>query len=1238
MRQPFTSGALGRALIALVAAFALVLPSATFALVPAEFDAAVGEGETTAIESAVSHSKAQAQDGGAVTPEREPTWGDYFTYTYTWEANNLNEAGTEQGPLELRVNFPVGAKPTSDVTSADFTVPAGWTVEVTKGSDTNYTVTVTPAAGAKSGTVKLNKQARIPAKDEEGAPADAATLWASSAAETSATPNISLTEGEYFFRGDNGESVACSGVFQFQWKVNAGAWMADIKFGDAAGRGKIVLDDAQLVAGDGPNSIKVTDANGVDITSDVVGKMTWNPNDSSEPYQPNPFAARYPNMKWLQSANWKIDTSTYTGDTWLPAGSTVTVKKHGRHENCVAGIATDWQTSRPLEALMEVTRPVMGTSSNAVDTIQLPGTPEQSGNWCDNELFYTDLVTNKIPADFGRIKLNVNDQDAVDIEMIAIAATPRSGDITVPITDGVGAYYRTVAASPNFPNELYFWGTRTGNAGFSGLIKYNRETKELTSITTYGGLGTSGNALPLGFDPDDRLWGAIGRDCAFGALAYSDFKYWTQGASTWIEGPRVETGIASSQIYDVTFDVDGNAYVILDFAHSIGGTIFRPSIAKRGEVWKFSKAQWEAGGTLKKGNAETVVILGDGNGHRGLAWGPGGKLYAAQYSGDGLYEISFFKDDGQPAAEPSVRKLPINSRRSQETGVDRHNPTSLRQPANDLAGCSFGEPAPPSGPKFQVQKSVIDPVTGAVVEPGKAAPNPVAMDSGHNVTVNYVVSVSNVGTVAGTPSQISDTLTVPQGFTITDVLVDGTSKGASGSFTLTPGELPAGGVQTYRVTLKMKTDVETADWAVAETCGDMSGQYGGGFYNAVTMEGDSDGPENNYACVPTTPSAQIALKKFIRTPQGPVTGSDPLRFDAQYFTLGASLVGGGVQKTGQSPESGKPAVNSTVPAGTYQLFETPNDNGKHTGKYQWGTQWSCVDTTHAKPYPKVEVSADNQVVVKPGQCVTCEIHNQPPTLVHIEKFPVESVGTNPHIGSAMTPDADGKFEAKYKIVVTNTSSFMINTGAIRDHFKVPAGLVWDPDKPKARVSYQVATYNTGGIPNTANPGSGFPKSFTQADLASDEGALITESIKQLGEGQTATFIVTIPLQLDNTPAEGGKTNAQKHLEELGNCESLTTNGASHTSRKQGIANAVDLDNEDLTYNQIPILDNIACVPVIVPPPPPPVIPELPALPLTGGGSARDLFILGGLVVMLGGIASLLVRQMRVRSAVHADDA
>ena len=60
----------------------------------------------------------------------------------------------------------------------------------------------------------------------------------------------------------------------------------------------------------------------------------------------------------------------------------------------------------------------------------------------------------------------------------------------------------------------------------------------------------------------------------------------------------------------------------------------------------------------------------------------------------------------------------------------------------------------------------------------------------------------------------------------------------------------------------------------------MSGQYGGGFYNDVTMEGDSDGPENNYACVPTTPSAQIALKKFIRTPQGPVAGSDPLRFDA----------------------------------------------------------------------------------------------------------------------------------------------------------------------------------------------------------------------------------------------------------------------------------------------------------------------------------------------------------------------
>ncbi|QOX81619.1 hypothetical protein H8R18_07735 [Nanchangia anserum] len=694
-------------------------------------------------------------------------------------------------------------------------------------------------------------------------------------------------------------------------------------------------------------------------------------------------------------------------------------------------------------------------------------------------------------------------------------------------------------------------------------------------------------------------------------FSYLDLK---NGSRTWVQGPTVRTGNASSEVYDITFDAWGNAYVLLDFNNWGKMT---------GEIWRFSASQWQSGGTLSRSNAQQIIQLDPLSNHRGLAWGPDGKLYAARRGAPYLFAIDMHLDQntGAITGTPTVEKRAITSRVS--TALSGARPvTSLMDPANDLAGCAMGKVTNGgSGPKFKLQKSVIDPKTGAVVEPGKAAPNPVSLATSP-VTVRYVVSVSNSGSSDGRHEAITDRVTVPTGFTIEDVLLDGKSQGKSGSFTIPAADLASGKVETHEVVLKLHANMDSVNWTQAQTCGAMNGSYGGGFYNQVNMEGDSDGPANNYGCVPTEPPAELKLVKYIRLP-GATTDvtadQEPFASDARYFTLGAGLSGGGAQISGSSPISGQIAVDKKVPAGTYQLFEIPNDNSAHTGAYTWGQQWACYDQNGAS----IGVTGDNQVNVGVNQSVTCEIRNTPPVKGHVVKTPASPIASNPHIGQTIEPNADGTFNAVYDITVTNTSGFTTDLGEVKDHFTVPAGLEWDGTK--------MAQVTVRNLPSGAQL-YGIVQNVSKDDLARSGGTTIVKTIRKVPNNQSVVFRISIPLKLD--PGDGVGSGAYAHSETLGTCENLTTDGQRHTSMKSGIANGVDLEHEDLTYSKIAIQDNIACIPVNVPPP---FTPELPGLPLTGGGCARDLFILGGLAMAILGGLGLLRSRHQARMA-RSDDA
>lgn len=169
-------------------------------------------------------------------------------------------------------------------------------------------------------------------------------------------------------------------------------------------------------------------------------------------------------------------------------------------------------------------------------------------------------------------------------------------------------------------------------------------------------------------------------------------------------------------------------------------------------------------------------------------------------------------------------------------------------------------------PEFRVEKAVRG-------FPSGTSGDPITLNHDGTAEVTYEVKVTNSGKVAGSHPQITDRITVPDGFEITSVKLDGVEQGTSGSFTIASslkvlepiveGRPESNSSVTYTVVLSVKAGIlESVDWTKAGVCQTQgAGDPGaGGLFNLVEMTADSDGPDNNDSCVPVKPAAPGYLK------------------------------------------------------------------------------------------------------------------------------------------------------------------------------------------------------------------------------------------------------------------------------------------------------------------------------------------------------------------------------------------
>ncbi|MGJ3509354.1 SpaA isopeptide-forming pilin-related protein [Enemella sp. A6] len=157
---------------------------------------------------------------------------------------------------------------------------------------------------------------------------------------------------------------------------------------------------------------------------------------------------------------------------------------------------------------------------------------------------------------------------------------------------------------------------------------------------------------------------------------------------------------------------------------------------------------------------------------------------------------------------------------------------------------------------------------------------------------NYTVNVTNTGEVVGPHPAINDFVTLPEGFTIDRVTLNGTPVDVTdGRFTIPAGTAPVavGGTTSYQVSVIGRSTPEqwaAIDWQQAGTCNTAGAgaPTEGGFFNQVQIDSDSDGIDNNDACVPVDPPTfSMAVEKL--GGQGCDVGQDACPVEGASFDL-----------------------------------------------------------------------------------------------------------------------------------------------------------------------------------------------------------------------------------------------------------------------------------------------------------------------------------------------------------------
>ncbi|MEI2827447.1 MAG: prealbumin-like fold domain-containing protein [Dermatophilaceae bacterium] len=1105
---------------AIAAALALVFLATTLGGVPQDaqgytpgsFSPASGSDPTIVVD--VFHTPTSPQ----------PKQGETYTYKATFTLGNMAEPNTTN-----EVVITVNADPNAPWTAVP--VPGDFASSYGAPTLSNCTVTACTATWANiktNGTITFTKTAKVSSLLGEGE-----VIIGSASAKINTVPLVKLTNvSSTAFPGQ------CSGTYTFNQKVDAsGAWLADMKFADVSGEGKVILtpDGAtQIRAWNDPlaegDTIKViSGADGTDITAAVMANATYRSTDPSSPFYIglSPSDQTYfANADWLDSLNWSYDPDSWTGNTWLPAGTTIEVKREVTYLGCLpGGITGDGTSNREFGISTEIARANTTASGSDVDVFSTPGQKPPAS--CVNNLYVSgNSGTGSTTTTFAKWSP-------------ATSTTTSLSPVAPFRTDAI-------AASANYPAYIF-------------AVDYNAATGSTTGFRVYdsgGGLvagqGTStwpgGSSTAAAFDPAGNLIVITTGGNVRYLTAAQVTSYLAGGAVTWNTGPILSgsDGSAVGRIlaYDLAFDGDGNAW-----------------LAGRNSLYKFA-ASTLLGGANVAVTLTTRYALSSPSLIRGLAF-VGSKLYmggGGTATTQTLYEISW------TATTPTVTAV---------TGVGFNVPTE-----SDFASCSYpSKTAPPSGPAFQVQKSVVNP-DGSIAPEGLAGATR-TLNADGSMTIDYVITVTNVGTAVGAHPAMPEKLTIPTGFQFVGVKLNGTAQtdtdavATTFSFTIPASTVSldpfgnAGPIFTsYVVSMTVKApDFTAVNWTQAGTCGAMADNvYAGGFFNLVSLTNDMDGVSNNDACAPVS-SARLNLVKQIVDQSGTlVPGTVTWANDSQYFDLTAAGTTGFIDK---SMTNGEVGAKTYVVPGTYRLGEQGNDGGATSGQYDLYATWSCINLASGNAV--VPVAANGTISVPNGSDIQCTIKNTKKPKVHIAKTATTPIAGNTHIGQTITPAPDGTFTTSYTITVTNTSGFTTTTGPITDGFLVPAGLLWDGTKTAT------VTYNAGTTGATA---TGLVSSVTQAQLAT--WATLATSVANLPNNGSVSFTITIPLKLDLTvPAGSTQTVYETNATKLSSCESLTSStGGTYTSFASGIPNMTSIRNEDLTYSTIAVQDNTACVPVV----------------------------------------------------------
>ncbi|WP_146128957.1 SpaA isopeptide-forming pilin-related protein [Corynebacterium sp. 13CS0277] len=770
------------------------------------------------------------------------------------------------------------------------------------------------------------------------------------------------------------------------------------------------------------------------------------------------------------------------------------------------------------------------TSESTTDAFVLPGggKPVTPGDWCE-DIYYTNSSSGGDPLTKPVGKIHVEDgyADTADNDYVSRLTTSSGG----------------IAMSAQQPGWIYYLQGTT-------LKRYavkQTATAPAGTIESVGDITSKPGDAPLAFDPDGYLW-----------FATTDGKMsrWNNDASGAPTGTAVQMGQAYQEglgsILDIAFLGDGQ---LVTAVHKKPTTTI-----KYFDTDKILAGERVNGTTYGTANVPYRPF--------GIAFGNDGKLYFAP---------------GKTANAPGKDLMVIEKEGTTAKYVD-YAPAAYR-PAGylDLASCSYGEPVKPMG-GFKVQKSAVDPITGAILAPGTASPNKAKIAADGSVTVKYAINVANIGATAGDPGAITDSFTAPDAFDVVSVSATSAGQPVNGfskdNMVLNPGNLDGGSVKSYIVTVKLKAkSLKDAQNANGECESMGNGASNGGFFNKVDMTGDKDGSANNEACIPfeNPPTAHVKLIKKIVDEKGNEI-NDPAKL-AQFNLVTAGYdVETGAPLSAADGDAGADgvAVDTDVAPGRYVLGENVNFDpaaNPEGGRYYQNTQWECDGVT-------LEANGKEFVLPENGNATCTVVNTYVTPKVHIEKFansPVADTGN--HVGEKVTLDKEtGKGELVFKIVVTNDSKFAADSGKVTDKFVLPEGLLSDGD---VKVEFVSAGGNATRV--------GGKESYPYAEFSAGEGAVLADSVKNLGPAESnskdAAFVITIPVKTDDSPAEDGKTKFQANAETLGECaptEERPGDGPVVTDKSKGVVNETFLvdENGDYVENESVVSeDNVACIPV-----------------------------------------------------------